>query len=424
MNRFNRFNRFFKFCAVLALALSFLPVHAQSQSALQKQPAKLDFTAVSVPQVIQLIYSEVLKGSYVIDPEVLNDARQVTFRYTTSTGDVRQFVAKFLDSLGFEVHAKNGVDFITRSKEVIKPEADKSVFVYRPKSRDANSLTRLLAPLFTGSFAQNRAISAPANAKVNNAVPDGSAAALIDQSSDMLVFNGTDKEIAALKAVLTQIDLPAGEVLIRTVLYEVSQGASEGSAFKAVVNLLSGKFGISIGKGNTGGESLSINFGKFDAVLNLISQDNRFKQVTSPTMRLSSGLPGRFSFGDDVPTLGAVTTPTNGQSVQSVEYRQSGVILDLLPKVRDGAIDLKIMQQVSSFKQTVNGVNGSPTLTKRSIESNVSMSDGEIIVLGGLNQSSDTNTSQGVSFLPKWMRSTDGDSSKVELLLLLQVQRL
>jgi type II secretory pathway component GspD/PulD (secretin) len=415
-----------KFLWLLATILVTVATVAASQPASQnlKQPASFNFTSVSVPQVIQLIYAEVLKGSYVIDPEVLTDTRQVTFRFNQNTGNVNQFVSKFLDSLGFVVEAKGGVDFIKRAKVDEKPESEKSVFVYRPKSRDANHLTRLLQPLFSGSFAQNRSVAAPTSAKVNTAVPDGSASALIDQSADVLVFNSTIKEIAALKSVLAQVDVPAGEVLIRTVLYEVGQGSNEGSAFQAVAKLLSGKIGVTIGKVGAAGDGLSIVTGKFDAVLTLLNSDSRFKQVTSPTMRMTSGASGRFSFGDDVPTLGAVTTPTNGQAVQSIEYRQSGVILDLLPKVREGAIDLRINQQVSSFKQTLNGVNGSPTLSKRAIESTVSLVDGEIIVLGGMNQSSDSTTAQGVSFLPSFLRSKSGDASKVELLLLVQVQRI
>lgn len=388
-----------------------------------KEPASFNFTAVSVPQVIQLIYSEVLKGSYVIDPDVLTDSRQVTFRFKPESGDLRQFVAKFLDSLGFVVETKGGVDFIHRIKVDTAHEVEKSVFVYRPKSRDANSLTRLLQPLFTGTFAQNRAIAAPIGAKVNSAVPDGSAAALIDQSSDLLVFNSSEKEIASLKLVLEQVDVPVGEVLIRTVLYEVGQGSSEGTAFQAITKLLGGKFGVTVGKTGTG-DSFSVNTDNFNAVLSLLNSDNHFKQVTSPSIRLSSGLSGRLTFGDETPTLGAVSTPLNGQPVQSIEYRPSGVILDLLPKVREATIDLKVNQQVSSFKQTQNGVNGSPTLSKRSIETSVSLKDGEIIVLGGMNQSSDSNTSQGLSFMPKFLNSLSGDSSKVELLLLLQVQRI
>jgi general secretion pathway protein D len=397
---------------------------AQSSGKSSKQPASFNFTSVSVPQVIQLIYSEVLKGSYVIDPEVLTDQRQVTFRFNQGSGDVKQFVVKFLDSLGFTVETNRDVDFIKRVKSEEKPEVEKSVFVYRTKSRDANQLARLLQPLFGGSFSQNRAVAAPVGAKLNNAVPDGSAAALIDQSADVLVFHGTAKEIATLKSVLAQVDLPAGEVLIRTVLYEVGQGSSEGSAFQAVASLLSGQLGISIGKVGAAADTLSIITSNFQSVLNILNSDSRFKQVTSPTLRMTSGVSARFSFGDDVPTLGAVATPVNGQTVQSIEYRQSGVILDLQPKLRESTIDLKINQQMSSFKQTLNGVNGSPTLSKRAIESTVSVADGEIIVLGGMNQSGDSNTSQGLSFLPNFMRSKSSEANKVELLLLLQAQRI
>lgn len=73
-------------------------------------------------------------------------------------------------------------------------------------------------------------------------------------------------------------DVPAGEVVIRTVLYEVGQGSSEGTAFQAVTNLLGGKYGVTVGK--TGkGDSFSVNTANFNAVLSLLNSDNRFKQV-------------------------------------------------------------------------------------------------------------------------------------------------
>ena len=68
----------------LVLALAMVSGSAIGQSA--SKPVKFDFKAVNVAQVIQLIYGEVLTSPYVLDPEVLSDARLVSFRYTSDTG--------------------------------------------------------------------------------------------------------------------------------------------------------------------------------------------------------------------------------------------------------------------------------------------------------------------------------------------------
>ncbi len=95
----------------LVLALALASGSAIGQSA--PKPVKFDFKAVNVAQVVQLIYGEVLTSPYVLDPEVLGDARMVSFRYTSDKGDVRACVRSFLDSLGYVVQPKGGIDFIT-----------------------------------------------------------------------------------------------------------------------------------------------------------------------------------------------------------------------------------------------------------------------------------------------------------------------
>jgi general secretion pathway protein D len=96
----------------------------------------------------------------------------------------------------------------------------------------------------------------------------------------------------------------------------------------------------------------------------------------------------------------------------------------VLPTVRSKDIQLKVKQELSSFIQTTNGVNNSPTLQKRQIESNLTLDDGEMVVIGSLNQSNDSEASKGLSILPKWMQANSTDSTQSELLLLLQVQRV
>jgi type II secretory pathway component GspD/PulD (secretin) len=238
----------------------------------------------------------------------------------------------------------------------------------------------------------------------------------------MLIFSGEASEIKKLTRLLSDVDTPLGEVMVRGVVYEVQTSDSTGSAFSLAAAVLSGRVSIRLA-GSTQANSLSISVGNADAVFSALSSDSRFKVVTQPALRVRSGAQASFSVGQDVPVLGAVTYVSSGQPVQSVEYRNSGVIFSVTPQVREAAVDLAVQQQISNFVPTTTGVNNSPTLIKRELRTDVQVRDGEIIMLGGLTEQKHTSGLTGLSFLPAWTHSRTGESARTELLLVLQVTR-
>jgi len=409
-----------------------LPIGNVKNISLITRPSKdeknirFDFQYISVAQVVQLIYSEALKSGYVLDPDVLLDTRLISFRYEERNGDLKSFLRLFLASLGYAMEDKNGIDFIAKIKAQETIEIEREAFIYRPKFREVSYIARLLSPIFKGSFSVNRSVAAPEGSKVQNSVPDGSAASLVDQNADTLIFQGTEKEIEKLKKILPQVDFALGEILVRGVVYEVTTSNNDGSAFQLALSLLGGKFSIGVG----GSSDLPTNFvhlknNTIDSVFSALSSDSRFKVVSSPSLRIRSGAAGHFSVGQDVPVLGALSYPQgSGQAVQSVEYRSSGVIFDLHPQVRDSIIDLSISQQLSNFVNTTTGVNSSPTLIKRSVDTAVSMSDGDIIVLGGLTENKETLSNSGLSFLPSLFQSKQDEKSRSEILLIIQLNKI
>lgn len=410
---------------VLGLFLAFALATSSAIGQNASKPVKFDFRAVNVAQVIQLIYGEVLTSPYVLDPEVLSDARIVSFRYNSEKGDVRVFVRSFLDSLGYLVQSRNGIDFITKRQASEKAElvTEPEGFVYRPLFRNVHYLARLLGPMFQGTFSVNGLVPSKA-IKADTPAPQGSAAAMLDQSADVLVFTGTDKEIEKLKKLLPQVDTQLGEIVVRGVVYEVSTTDKEGSAVGLLASLLGGKFQAGVGALNSAGSFLRFKNTALDAVYSVLSQDSRFKVMSSPSLRIQSGSLGTFSVGQDVPVLGSVSYPNNGQPVQSVEYRSSGVIFNVQPTVRESVIDMTIDQQLSNFALTTTGVNNSPTLTKRALKTSVGLQDGDLIVLGGLTENKESDTREGPGFLPRFLQSTGKDNGRLEVLLVLQVQRI
>lgn len=406
-------------CLAVSVGLA-IPVQAANSA------ASFDLQSANVAQVLQLLYGEALSTPYVLDPEVLSDTRTVSFRYKSGQGDLQAFLDGFLDSLGYVVERKGGVDFVRKRKteDVELPEA--RLHLYRPQYRDVAYLARVMAPLFKGSFSVNRSVRASGQAMPEGHVPSGSAAAMIDQDADVLLFSGTTQEIEKLQQLLPQVDVATGEVLVRGVVYEVSRTDKSGSAFGLLANLLGGKLNLGIGSaaGNLG-NYIQLKNTALDAVYSMLETDSRFKVISSPSLRIQSGTRGVFSVGQEVPVLGALSFPQGaGQAVQSVEYRSSGVIFDIRPTVRDAVIDLAISQQLSDFIKTTTGVNNSPTLTKRELKTTVGLQDGDVIVLGGLAENKDTQTRDGPSFLPGFLHTSGKEVSSSEILLVLQVQRL
>lgn len=99
-----------------------------------------DLRFVTVAQIVDLIYQEAMHTPYVLGPDVLSDGRLVSFRLDDRNRDVRTVMGDFLESLGFQVVTKNGVDYVTKKPGAAREKVDQDVFVYKPRYRRVDYL--------------------------------------------------------------------------------------------------------------------------------------------------------------------------------------------------------------------------------------------------------------------------------------------
>lgn len=434
------------------IASLFLVVSMFAQAQTQQQIA-VNFDKVSVIVLLNFVYGDILKKNFAIHPAIVDNQKTVTvhFQSDLTEANLNTFISDLLDGIDIQVQKKKGYYFISPKPaetpiEELPPELN--LFFYRSKYRPVSQIIEMTSSLFKiGHFTGQRMIrneqpqgitvlgiqpqQQPATAqplqqlpKPTQASAPTSAQSLIDKSEqDAFLFQGTEKEIATLQKLLEQIDVPFPEVFVRGMVYEVTTGDKTTNAFSLALSILSGKIGINIGATATAPNSISISSGSIDAVLGALSSDKRFQSVSSPSLRVKSGSSARFSVGSDVPVLGQAQLDRLGNVVQSVEYKPSGVIFSVQPQIRDAIIDLSISQQLSTFVQTTTGVNNSPTLIKREISTTIGAASGDLIILGGLDEDKTSKDNTGLSFLPAWTRSSGHDSSRSQILLVLQVQR-
>ncbi|MHB9101633.1 MAG: type II secretion system protein GspD, partial [Sulfuricella sp.] len=109
--------------------------------------------------------------------------------------------------------------------------------------------------------------------------------------------------------------------------------------------------------------------------------------------------------GDRVPTvsqtqaLAVAATPTTGV-ISSIQYLDTGIMLSVTPHINAGGlITMEISQEVSNAVKTVTSGIDSPTISKRSAQSTVTVQAGETMVLGGLISDKKSNANSGLPFL-------------------------
>ena len=168
-------------------------------------------------------------------------------------------------------------------------------------------------------------------------------------------------------------------------------------------------------------------------VLNALSQITDLKVISSPTLLVLDNEPARLQVGDQVPisvrSSTSVTDP-EAPTVNEIEYRDTGVILDIIPRVNsNGMVVLDIIQEVSDVvPSTANATDTqtiTPTIAQRRIASTVSVSSGETVALGGLIRDTSSEGVTGVPLLSdipilgNLFKTTTDVSRRTELLVLL-----
>ncbi len=398
--------------------------HLLNSKASESESVGFNLTSVPLSQVIQLYFSEVARSAYVICSEVLSDTRYVSLRASGKALDRAMMVA-LLDANGLALNMVGGVATVCAKPpeltEEQKAARNGKVFTYKPRHRSVSDLIRVATPLVVGVFANGnsgRGVALPLAGSRSSAATTSLPISEIDE---VLVFSGESKQIGRLKEIVAALDTPSSSVMVKAVLYEVSNSSTEASALKVIADLLGGKLGVTIGGSMLSGGSLSITSSNLDFVASMISEDSRFKVLTRPFLRVQNGRSARFQVGQDVPVAGEILFNPNGQSAQSFKYVSSGVIFDVSAHIRGDAIGLDIVQTVSSFVKTTVGNSDNPTLNKRELSTSLTMGNGEIVVLGGLSDVQRERSTQG---LFGWNFAKSEGSRNGQLVLVLQAEKV
>ncbi|MDX8388860.1 MAG: type II secretion system secretin GspD, partial [Mariprofundaceae bacterium] len=263
-----------------------------------------------------------------------------------------------------------------------------------------------LAPGLKKSNVKSKVESSSASAKL----PVGEHIRIIaDADDNALLVMATAVEYEQIEATIRKLDVAPRQVLIEMTIAEVSLTGDLSYGLEWFFNanrnstgrLDIGSVGIS---GLAPGFSMVSNTlaGDVRLALNMLASDSRLNIISSPHIMVLDNHTAKIQVGDRVPTTtqsqSAVGTATG--IINSIQYLDTGIMLSVTPHINAGGkVTLEVIQEVSNAKETVTSGIDSPTISKRSSESTVIVQSGETMVLAGLIQENETNTSTGIPLL-------------------------
>jgi len=176
------------------------------------------------------------------------------------------------------------------------------------------------------------------------------------------------------------------------------------------------------------------------ATANFLMTDTSTQILDDPEIRVVDGQTAKLRIGDRIPVatgsfqagIGVGSTGTGAGVVNPLvntqfQYLDVGVNVDVTPRIHpDNEISMKVNVVVSSETGTTNigGIN-QPIISQRSIEHDIRLKDGEVNVLGGLMEQTDTDTYSGIPGIGKvpglryLFGSDQVDHEKDEILIVL-----
>lgn len=249
----------------------------------------------------------------------------------------------------------------------------------------------------------------------SNASSESGVRITADEINNALVVTATSQEYSLIESALQRLDIVPLQVLIEATIAEVT--LTDQLSYGLQYYLRSGSFQAILGQtaasnGTSPFDSLNllpgVGFALSSAagssvVLQLLSQLSTVRVLSSPNLLVLNNQPARLQVGDQVPitTQSAVSTFSAGAPVvNSVEYRDTGVILKVTPRVNaSGLVLLDIAQEVSDVAATTTSSLNSPTISQRRLNSSVAVADGQTVTLGGLIRDGRNNSKSGIPIL-------------------------
>jgi general secretion pathway protein D len=262
------------------------------------------------------------------------------------------------------------------------------------------------------------------------------------KSSNQLLVRTRPAQWKEIEAAIKRLDNAPLQVQIETRILEVKLtgeldqgvqwylGRLAGNSTSTTVANTPGSQGALGGGGAGLGASDSLFYSfvstNLQVAIHALETNGRTQVLSAPSLVVMNNENAQIQVGDNIPiSQTTVNTGVSNTTLSSVEYLQTGVILNVVPRINPGGlVYMDIQQQVSDADGTVT-VNGNPRISTRSVSTQVAAQSGQTVLLGGLIKQDNSESVSAVPYLGRvpglgWLFGNRSKSKdRTELLVLI-----
>jgi general secretion pathway protein D len=213
-----------------------------------------------------------------------------------------------------------------------------------------------------------------------------------DEVNNLLLIYASPADYRRIANVLREIDRPPLQVMINATIVEVTlndklrYGVQVFLKGKHLSGGVISDTKLPIVPNNPGLNFIVGALTDPKVVLDALSDVTEVKVVSSPSVVVVDNQPAILKVGDEVPisTQQAQLLETNNNAiVNSIQFRDTGVILKVIPRVNSsGLVTMDIEQEISQVSPDSPALT--PTISQRQVASTISVYSGQMVALGGL----------------------------------------
>jgi type II secretion system protein D len=272
-------------------------------------------------------------------------------------------------------------------------------------------------------------------------------AIVAEQVSNTLLLSANPRYFAQVKDLIEKLDRPQPQVLIQVLLAEVTLDSArdlgiEWNVTKTVedAKLATGTdLGVLNNLRSFGGFSAAVTGSDYNFLLRALENEGRLEVLSRPQILTADNKPATINVGQRVPLITDSRTTQFGDTINSFQYQNVGVMLSVTPRIgADGAVKMEISTTNSALSSSSVDIGSSakggtvrvPIINERRATTSVSVQSGQSIIIGGLISTTDDTRTKKVPFfgdipyLGVLFRSKSKVADRKELLILLTPQVL
>jgi len=264
-----------------------------------------------------------------------------------------------------------------------------------------------------------------------------------DEITNSIIILATPKDYSLIEEVIKQMDVMPRQVLIEVLVAEIRLTGELKfglewylrSHFTLDNTKLTGinAFGESVASFDATDvlKQTGFSFALIDTaevvrgLLQTLATDSKAKIISSPHIMVSDNREARIQVGDQVPVETGTSVTSGGETVTTIQYRDTGSVLKVKPFINEGGLVTLELKQEFSLVSSEKGVGDNPIFSTRTAETNVVVKNGQTIIIGGLIREDTRSSNNGIPILKDipilgyLFGASDSSTDRTELVVLI-----